>query len=245
MERSWRRHQLRLRGLRRHISPTLFIGGMCGFFLSGLAADWLPLTETDHVVLAGVGMCTCLCSVIRAPLTSMLIVFEMTHEFAMVPALMLGVIVCEAVTRLFGNQNFYTSLLLQDGHELVKIHPPRNLQAWQAIEAGHLMNTKVVASNRRAQGCRRYPAKLPYRCFPVNTTDWWAWYPEEARIHQTDVPRILILQSRVILTRLSNLSEKFIQSPAGFLIVTGRKSGRSSILTLHDLCGPGRSVLEE
>ena len=57
-------------------SPTLFIGGMCGFFAAGLCGPWLSLTPSDQVILAGVGMCTCLCAVIRAPLTSMLIVFR-------------------------------------------------------------------------------------------------------------------------------------------------------------------------
>lgn len=232
-------------------SPTLFIGGMTGFFVAGLAADWLPLTATDHVVLAGVGMCTCLCSVIRAPLTSMLIVFEMTHEFAMVPALMIGVIVCEAMTRLFGNQNFYTSLLLQDGHELVKIHPPRNLQAWQAIEAGHLMSRKIVAfdsvamndANRILQGC-------PYRCFPVLDNGMLAGVVSREEVrnfvktgHAPHIdPAVTCHPDEII----RDLSDRFILSPAGFLIVTERQTGRVlGILTLHDLLRAQAAVLEE
>lgn len=232
-------------------SPTLFIGGMCGFFLSGLAADWLPLTATDHVVLAGVGMCTCLCSVIRAPLTSMLIVFEMTHEFAMVPALMLGVIVCEAVTRLFGNQNFYTSLLLQDGHELVKIRPPRNLQAWQAIEAGHLMSAKVVAfESSDLKDADRLLQNCPYRCFPVKDSGVLTGVVsrEEVRkfITTGHAPHIEPAVTCHPDEMVRDLSERFIQSPAGFLIVTARDGGTIlGILTLHDLLRAQASVLEE
>lgn len=232
-------------------SPTLFIGGMCGFFVGGVADQWLPLTATDHVALAGVGMCTCLCSVIRAPLTSMLIVFEMTHEFAMVPALMLGVIICEALTRIFGNENFYTSLLLQDGHELVKIHPPRNLQAWQAIEAGHLMGGKLVAFDTvTAEEGRRILESCPYRCFPVKENGVLAGVVSREEIKSFiktgHAPRIELAVTCHPDQTIRDLAERFIQSPTGVLVVVEKDSGCVlGILTLHDLLRAQAAVLEE
>ena len=70
-------------------------------------------------------------AVVRAPLTSMLMIFEMTHQFELVPALMLGTLVSQFVARRAGEANFYEAILLQDGHELIRINPPRDLQAWQ------------------------------------------------------------------------------------------------------------------
>lgn len=48
-------------------SPSLFIGGMSGFFLSGIAGFWLDLSPSDHIAAAAVGMTACLGSIIRAP----------------------------------------------------------------------------------------------------------------------------------------------------------------------------------
>ena len=64
---------------------------MCGAALSGLtSASGIHLTNDDHVLLTVVAMSACLNAVVGAPLTSILIVFEMTHEFALVPALLVG-----------------------------------------------------------------------------------------------------------------------------------------------------------
>ncbi|HPO11810.1 MAG TPA: chloride channel protein [Candidatus Hydrogenedentes bacterium] len=231
-------------------SPTLFIGGMCGFFVAGAGALWLPLTSSDHVILAGVGMCVCLCAVIRAPLTSMLIVFEMTHEFALVPPLMIGVIICEAVTRLFGNENFYTSLLLQDGHELVKINPPRDLQSWQAIQAGKLMSGKVVSFEALETGqARQVLATSPYRCFPVKHEGELVGIVTRDEIQKFiqsgNPPHIEVAVTCYPDQTIQELADKFILSPSGILVVTDEADGTLlGILTLHDLLRAQAAVLD-
>jgi CIC family chloride channel protein len=75
-------------------------------------------------------------------------VFEMTPQFAMVPALMIGVIVSQVVARLWAKHNFYDSLLLQDGYELIKIKPPRDFESWRNLPVQMIANKKpVVVSN--------------------------------------------------------------------------------------------------
>jgi CIC family chloride channel protein len=80
-------------------SPTLFFGGMTGVALAGLVGPEWPLARADVVALAVVGMSACLGAVVWAPVTGILIVFEMTHEFALVPVLMIGALVSQAVSR--------------------------------------------------------------------------------------------------------------------------------------------------
>jgi len=232
-------------------SPTLFIGGMCGFFVGGAVADWFSLTPTDHVILAGVGMCTCLCAVIRAPLTSLLIVFEMTHEFAMVPPLMVGIILCEAVTRIFGNENFYTSLLLQDGHELVKIHPPRNLQAWQAISAAQIMGSNVISFESDAfEKANEVLESCPYRCFPVKNNGTLAGIVSREDLNKFvktgHAPYIEPAVTCYPDQTIRELADKFILSPSGVLVVIDEHTKKVlGMLTLHDLLRAQAAVVEE
>ncbi|HYY30634.1 MAG TPA: chloride channel protein [Chthoniobacterales bacterium] len=54
------------------------------------------LTQSDRLALMVAGMSACLGAVVRAPITSILIVFEMTHQFAFVPLLMIGTIASQA-----------------------------------------------------------------------------------------------------------------------------------------------------
>ncbi|HNW29073.1 MAG TPA: chloride channel protein [Spirochaetota bacterium] len=125
-------------------APSLFIGGLTGYFIGGLSGYWVPLTPADHIVLAAVGMSACLGAIVHAPLTSMLIVFEMTHQFSLVPGLMIGTIISQAVARRFSRLNFYDALLVQDGHELHKIRPPLDLQSWQNLPISAIASPNPV-----------------------------------------------------------------------------------------------------
>ena len=70
-------------------SPTLFFGGMIGAVVSGLVGLEWPTSHADMLTLTVVGMSACLGALVGAPVTGILIVFEMTHEFSLVPALMI------------------------------------------------------------------------------------------------------------------------------------------------------------
>ena len=112
-------------------------------------------------------MSACLGAVIRAPLTSTLIVFEMTHQFEIIPGLMLSAVISQFVARWAGmKHNFYDDLLLQDGHELIKIKPPRDLQSWQNLPVSHIMNKKpVVVESTDPKDLQTIISNTPYKFF--------------------------------------------------------------------------------
>ena len=96
-------------------APILFFGGMCGLFVSGCLQHWFDLAATDMTLLTIVGMTACLAAVMRAPLTSLLIVFEMTREVSVLPALMVAAVMGVFMNRIFFRGNFYDAVLAQDG----------------------------------------------------------------------------------------------------------------------------------
>ena len=71
-------------------SPNLFFGAMCGAVVAGLGGHFLQLNQSDMLLLVVGGMSACLGAVVLAPVTAILIIFEMTHQFALVPGLMLA-----------------------------------------------------------------------------------------------------------------------------------------------------------
>jgi CIC family chloride channel protein len=149
-------------------APSLFIGAFCGFFIGGIAGIWLPLTPADLIVLAAVGMSAYLGALLHAPLTSMLIVFEMTHQFELVPALMIGIIISQSIARRTSGMNFYEALLVQDGHEYHKIKPPVDIQSWQNLPISVIMNPKIAfVSNMEISEIERCLDSYPYKAFPL------------------------------------------------------------------------------
>lgn len=122
-------------------APNLFLGAMTGVAMSGLIrAAGIHLSPDDHILLAVVAMSACLGAVVRAPLTSILIVFEMTHDFALIPALLVGALISQAVSRWFLHHNFYEQVLLDDGHTTRTFMPPRDLRSWRQYPVSAIAN---------------------------------------------------------------------------------------------------------
>ncbi|HSQ34921.1 MAG TPA: chloride channel protein [Candidatus Binatia bacterium] len=222
-------------------APSLFIGGMSGYFLGGLARLWLPLTPADQIVLAVVGMSACLGAIVRAPLTSILIVFEMTHQFSLVPSLMLGTIISQAVARLAGKLNFYDALLVQDGHELHKIRPPLDLQSWQNLPVSAIANPAPAMLN--GLGSEELSEKLeryPFNSFPLLAGDRVKGVVTRQQMQQAVLNQAVpdVRQAAFCFPdqTVREIGKKFLESSAYVLIVVDRETNAvKGILTLHDL----------
>lgn len=222
-------------------APTLFIGGMSGYFVGGVAGLWLPLTPADRIVLSAVGMSACLGSVVRAPLTSLLIVFEMTHQFELVPALMLGTLISQAVARLAGRLNFYDALLVQDGHELHKIRPPLDLQSWQSLPVSAIANPRpVVLSRLDPAALREAVDRHPYAIFPVVSEGKPRGALSRQRILESlrsgEPPEVQEVMTCRPEQPVREIGDTFLASPLNVLVVVDGESGDvRGIITLHDL----------
>ncbi len=81
-------------------APLLFFGAMAGVLVTGLTPAQLGLTSQDQTLLALTGMTACLGAVVRAPITSILIVMEMTRQIYALPALMIAAVVSVYMNRL-------------------------------------------------------------------------------------------------------------------------------------------------
>jgi CIC family chloride channel protein len=222
-------------------APSLFIGGMAGYFIAGLLGQWLPLTPADHIVLASVGMSACLGTIVRAPLTSLLIVFEMTHQFEVVPGLMIGMIISQAVARAAGKLNFYDALLVQDGHELHKIRPPIDLQSWQNLPVSAIANPKpVFLRSFDPKAMKEIIDHYPYANFPViidgKLRGLVTRNQIEAAILRGDEPEVHAAETCHPGQTVREVGDKFIASPVPMLIVVDGEEGQiRGLITLHDL----------
>ena len=231
-------------------SPTLFIGAMCGFFVGGLSKDWLHLTTADQLVLAATGMSACFGAVVRAPFTAILMIFEMTHQFGMVPALMLGTLISQAVARLAGHSNFYEEVLLQDGHEIHKIAPPQDLSGWHNMPVAALANKKIVALTSLApEALKAALAKHPYRCFPVIIDGTLRGVVTRDVVqHALACGTEPELEKPVIFLAHQSLKEvepQMIAATAGlFLVAKTEGEAVTGVFTLHDLMRAQAALLE-
>jgi CIC family chloride channel protein len=149
-------------------SPTLFFGAAIGLAFTDFCEPVLHLQVNDRIALTVAGMSACLGAVVRAPITSILIVFEMTHQFSFVPLLMIGTIASQAVSRALCRTNFYSEIIERDGIELERLMPPRSLVSLENRPISTLANfSPIFASTTDREELQRLCADYPYQLFPL------------------------------------------------------------------------------
>jgi CIC family chloride channel protein len=124
-------------------APSLFFGAMTGCAMNELfRALGIPLAGDDRLLLSIIGMSTCMGAVVRAPFTSILIVFEMTRQFSLIPALLVAGIISQALCRWLQPVGFYEQVLQDDGHDLSTVVPPRDFREWEGYPVSVIANYK-------------------------------------------------------------------------------------------------------
>jgi CIC family chloride channel protein len=98
--------------------PALFLGAMLGGAIGSVAHNLFPA----HVATAGayalVGMGTAFAGIVRAPMTSVVMIFETTRDYAVIVPLMISNLVSFFVSSRLQRQPIYEVLAYQDGIHL-------------------------------------------------------------------------------------------------------------------------------
>jgi CIC family chloride channel protein len=222
-------------------SPTLFLGGMTGIAVSGLLALGIAVPANDQIVLGVVGMSACLGAVVGAPVTGILIVFEMTHEFSLVPALMLGALVSQGMRPVFLPHNFYEAALLQDGHELDQVIPPRDLLDWQQLPVSAIANFKpVILEGLNEPDLRRALEQTAYLRLPVVINNELrgvlAREEAEAALQEHRQPELHPPVMVDAKQPIREVQRALLQTPSSMVLIRDNSSGKLiALVTLHDL----------
>src|SRR5689334_1695503 len=100
-------------------APSLFIGGMLGGLFGHLDMAVLHHADNEVGAFALVGMGAVFAGIVRAPITSVLIIFEMTGSYELILPLMISNMTAYALARRIRPTPIYEALLVQD-----EIHLP-------------------------------------------------------------------------------------------------------------------------
>ncbi len=98
--------------------PSLFLGAMLGGVVGTVAQHFLPGYAASPGAYALVGMGTAFAGIIRAPMTSVVMIFEITRDYAVIVPLMVSSLVSFFISARFQKQPIYEVLAHQDGIHL-------------------------------------------------------------------------------------------------------------------------------
>ncbi|MGB9181348.1 MAG: chloride channel protein [Pyrinomonadaceae bacterium] len=124
-------------------APALFIGGMLGGVFGFLDTTLLHHPGNEIGAFALVGMGAVFAGIIRAPITSVLIIFEMTGSYGLILPLMIANMTAYGLARRFRPTPIYEALLEQDGVHLP--HPHGAVKhALEQLRVAEAMTRKAV-----------------------------------------------------------------------------------------------------
>ena len=117
------------------LAPLLIMGGGLGVLESGL----IPVGDAG--LWAMVSMSAMMGGTMRSPLTAILFTVELTHDWNVLPALLVGAVMAHGTTVLLLRRSILTEKLARRGHHLVREY---SVDPFEVHRIGEVMDRGVV-----------------------------------------------------------------------------------------------------
>jgi CIC family chloride channel protein len=99
-------------------APSLFLGAMTGGFLGTFIHSWFPEATATSGAYALVTMGAVVAATTQAPISAILIIFELTQTIDIIPALMAACVISTLVSQLLSRDSIYTAKLRRQGVDI-------------------------------------------------------------------------------------------------------------------------------
>lgn len=119
-------------------APSLFLGAAIGCGVGILSGILTGIQAVSVAVFGVCGMAAMVAGTTRAPITAILIVFEMTHDYRAILPLMLAVTCSYAMAGLLEKESIYTMRLARRGEAVSRFG---NVQALASVRVSEIMQT--------------------------------------------------------------------------------------------------------
>ncbi len=124
------------------LGPSMFVGGLLGAAMWHLVFYLNPSAEIARGAFALVGMGAMFAAVIRVPMTSILLIFEMTYNYEIILSVMIANAIAYLVAQRLSPLSIYEAFMFQDGTHLGQT--TKATDALSRITAASVMTENVV-----------------------------------------------------------------------------------------------------
>ena len=232
-------------------APSLYMGAMAGGAVGLVVHRMAPFPTADPGAYALVGMGTLFAGIIRAPMTSVFMIFEITQDYQILVPLMVANLLSFTISRRFQAVPVYRALLRQDRVHLPSSGsaPSRSSKSARHLmqPADHFIDPDVpVAEAWQWANEHRAPAYLVGRSEhlvgSVNAADLEQWHDSE---HSTDRIGAMVKPPAVHVHPdhpLDVVLERWLESGGVLPVVSRADSGRvEGVITRESILDPHNS----
>lgn len=151
-------------------TPSLFIGAATGGAVGVTIAHFFPAVGIHPEAYALVGMGALVAGATAAPITGMLLVFEMTNDYGLVIPLMLTVVICNVVARYLERDSLYSGWLRRRGESIEHGHDRDVLASLRVVDA-YESHPEVITEDTPVERLVALLGRTEQAYFPVIDDD--------------------------------------------------------------------------
>jgi CIC family chloride channel protein len=147
-------------------APSLFIGAMLGGAFGDLAHRWFPNITAQSGAYTLVGMAAVFAAAARAPMTAVIILFEMTGDYRIILPLMLSAVIATTLAGPLESESIYTLKLSRRG---TQVEQGRDIDVMQSVRISEVLTTDItpVAGSATLRETAQHFQANRRKAFPV------------------------------------------------------------------------------
>ncbi len=147
-------------------APSLFLGAMTGGFFGEFIHQFLPNITASSGAYALVGMGAVVAAATNAPISAILIIFEMTNDYSIILPLMVTSIIATIFRSKMLKESIYTIKLVNRGVQLFK---GRDTNVLRSIQVKEIMdkNVELIPQNLPFKALMKKVMESPHQHFFV------------------------------------------------------------------------------
>ncbi|MHC4942363.1 MAG: chloride channel protein [Planctomycetota bacterium] len=151
-------------------APSLFLGAVLGGAVGFLVHDLFPGLTGSSGAYALVGMGALVSATTHAPLTSIMIIFEMTGDYKIILPLMFACIIGNLISSRFNPHSIYTLKLFRRG---VNLRRGKDVNILASLKVENMISSKYLTIREETQlgEMLQQVTRYPYTCFYVTDPD--------------------------------------------------------------------------
>jgi CIC family chloride channel protein len=148
-------------------APTLFIGAMLGGAVGGIERHFFPLLTVSTGTYALVGMGVLFAAFLRAPMTSVFMVLEVSGNYSIIVPVIVANTVAYVISRSLQPIPIFDTLTLQDGLVLPSLEEQRDEHILHVEDAMQPVPTTILDGNSPVEMAELRARDLPDEVFLV------------------------------------------------------------------------------
>lgn len=164
-------------------APSLYLGAMAGGTVGVLVHRFAPFPTADPGAYAMVGMGTAFAGIIRAPMTSVFMIFELTQDYQVLVPLMIANMISFLISKRYQPLPLYRALLLQDNVHLPEASTRISAGTWQASDL-MARDFKTIPPDSSIENASKFIADANGQSFLVGRNGSYSGLVTRDRIEQ-------------------------------------------------------------